>query len=166
MKRTMIALMLAAGLAAGLSAPAWADLGAGTAAYLRGDFANAYREFLAAGRQGVARAQFSLGLMYLRGQHVGRDYAKAVRWLRKAADQGDGEAYMVLGDLHMRDIPSHPLLRDYVKSYMWLTLALAKVRGTKRRTALALRTQVAARMIQQQIDRASRMAREWRALER
>lgn len=162
MKRTMIALMLAAGL----SAPAWADLNAGTAAYRRGDFAAAYREFLAAARQGVARAQFSLGLMYLRGQSVGRDYGEAARWLRKAAGQGDGEAYMVLGDLHMRDIPSHPRLRDYVKSYMWLTLALAKVRGTKRRTALALRARVAARMIPQQIDRAKRMARDWRALER
>ncbi len=162
MKRTMIVLMLAAGL----SAPAWADLNAGTAAYRRGDFAAAYREFLAAGRQGVARAQFSLGLMYLRGQHVGRDYAKAVRWLRKAADQGDGEAYMVLGDLHMRDIPSHPRLRDYVKSYMWLTLALDKVRGNQRRTAFELRARVAARMTPQQVDRAKRMAREWRALER
>jgi TPR repeat protein len=157
MKRTVIAVLLAASL----SAPAWADLDKGAAAYRRGDFAAAHAEFLAAARNGEARAQYSLGLLYLRGQGVGQDYSAAMRWLRKAAGQGDGEARMVLGDLHMRDLPS---IRDYVKSYMWLTLALAQVRGQKRQITFKMRAVVAAKMTPAEIARAKRMVRDWKAI--
>ena len=150
-------------LLAGLSAPVTAGTAEGTAAYKRGDFAVAHREFLAAARSGDARARFSLGLLYLRGQGVQRNYAVALQWLQKAARQGDGEARLVLGDLHMRQTPAR---RDLLKSYMWLTLALSIVRGPKRRAALALRARVSAEMTKQQIARAKKMARDWKALER
>ena len=86
-----------------------------------------------------------------------------MRWLRKAAGQGDGEARMVLGDLHMRDLAS---VRDYVKSYMWLTLALAKVRGQKRQMALKMRALVTAKMTPTEIARAKQMVRDWKAIKR
>src|ERR1700730_13146340 len=47
--------------------------------------------------QGDANAQFTLGKMYANGQGMGRDYAEAVRWLRKSAGQGDAEAQYGLG---------------------------------------------------------------------
>jgi TPR repeat protein len=159
MKRTAIAFLLAASLAA----PAIAGTTEGTAAYKRGDFAAAHREFLSAARDGDARAQFSLGLMYLRGQGVAPDMRAASIWLRKAAGRGDGDARIVLGELHMRDIPG---LRDFVKSHMWLTLALNKVRGPKRGMALDLRRQVAARMTPDQIARAQKLVADWRETER
>jgi uncharacterized protein len=38
--------------------------------------------------QGVAPAQHDLGVMYANGQGVPQDYATAVSWYRKAAEQG------------------------------------------------------------------------------
>jgi TPR repeat protein len=158
MKRSAIAIVLAASLIS----PAWADLDRGTAAYRRGDFVTAHREFLAPAQKGEARAQFSLALLYLRGQGVAQDTGEAMRWLRKAANRGDGEARLVLGDLYMKGPPP----RDYVKSYMWLILAVANIRGPKRKIAFRLRKQAAAHMTPEQIAQAKKMARDWRALER
>ena len=42
--------------------------------------------------QGYARAQFYLGHMYIYGKGVSRDKVEAVKWYRKAAEQGDEEA--------------------------------------------------------------------------
>jgi hypothetical protein len=38
---------------------------------------------------GDADAQFTLGFMYEKGQGLPQDYPEAIRWYRKAADQGD-----------------------------------------------------------------------------
>ncbi len=159
MKRAAIIFLLSAGL----SAPVAAGMEEGTAAYESGDFAAAHREFLPAARSGDARAQFSLGVLSLRGQGVGRDYAVAMKWLRMAAEQGDGDARLALGELRMREIPA---LRDLVKSYMWLTLALSRVRGPKRRAAFQMRAHISAGMTKGQIARAKKLVREWKALER
>lgn len=158
MKRTAIALLMSVCL----SVPAMAGVAEGTAAYERGDFATAHREFLADARTN-ARAQFSLGLMYLRGLGVAPDPGTGMRWLRKAAGRGDGDARLVLGELHARPDPA---FRDYVKSYMWLTLALARVRGPKRGMALDLRARVAAKMTPDQVAQAKKLAEDWRALEK
>lgn len=157
MRSTAIAIVLAASLIS----TAWADLDRGTAAYRRGDFITAHREFLAPAQKGEARAQFSLALLYLRGQGVAQNTPEAMRWLRKAANRGDGEARMVLGDLYMKAGP-----QNYVKSYMWLTLGLANIRGSQRNIAHRMRKHVAARMTPEQIAQAKKMARDWRALKR
>jgi hypothetical protein len=51
----------------GLTAPAWAGLDEGTAAYKRGDHATALREGRPLAEQGVAKAQFNLRLMCRNG---------------------------------------------------------------------------------------------------
>ena len=155
MKRPAIAIVLAASLIS----PALADLDKGVAAYKRGDFVRAHHEFLAPARQGQPRAQFSIALLYLRGQGVTQDTAVAMRWLRMAANRGDGEARLVLGDLYMKGPPP-----DYVKSYMWLFLALKNVRGPHRKIAFRLRRQAAENLTPEQIERAKRMARDWSRL--
>ena len=38
--------------------------------------------------QGDSRAQFKLGLCYANGHGVRKDYAEAMKWCRKAAEQG------------------------------------------------------------------------------
>ena len=40
--------------------------------------------------QGVAKAQYNLGLMYGKGKGVVKDDGKAIKWWKLAADQGDG----------------------------------------------------------------------------
>ena len=47
-----------------------------------------FQEQFKAAEQGDAEAQTSLGLMYDNGKGVPQDYAEAVKWYRKAAEQG------------------------------------------------------------------------------
>ena len=155
MKRLAIAILLAASLIS----PALADLTKGVEAYKRGDFVRAHHEFLAPARQGQPRAQFSIALLYLRGQGVEQNTAVAMRWLRMAANRGDGEARLVLGDLYLKGPPP-----DYVKSYMWLILALVNLRGPQRKIAFSLRKQAAGNLTPEQIERAKQMAQDWRRL--
>ncbi len=49
-----------------------------------------------AATQGVANAQFSLGVCYDNGQGVTENDAQAVYWYRKAAEQGNGDAQGLL----------------------------------------------------------------------
>jgi TPR repeat protein len=52
-----------------------------------------------AAEQGYAAAQYNLGLLYRDGQGVEQDFAKAVRWLRAAAEQDYAPAQAALKDL-------------------------------------------------------------------
>ncbi len=70
------------------------------AAFQRGDYATAIRELRPLAEQGVAEAQFNLGIMYNNGHGVPQDYAKAVKWYRKAAEQGYAEAQHNLGFMY------------------------------------------------------------------
>ncbi len=80
---------LYAGFTLGLTAaPAWAGFDEGEAAYRRGDYATAIREWRPLAKQGVADAQHNLGLMYYYGKGVPQDYAEAMGWWSKAAEQG------------------------------------------------------------------------------
>ncbi|MEE9140474.1 MAG: tetratricopeptide repeat protein [Alphaproteobacteria bacterium] len=96
MKRTALAIVLLAGV----SLSARADFDAGIAAYERGDYITAYREFRPLAIQGVGSAQYNLGLMYRDGAGVVKDYVEAVTWFRRAADQGIAEAQNKLGDMY------------------------------------------------------------------
>ena len=46
-----------------------------------------------------ARAQYNLGAAYANGEGVPQDHAKAVRWFRKAAVQGNANAQFELGQM-------------------------------------------------------------------
>lgn len=52
-----------------------------------------------AAEQGLAEAQFGLGLMYMGGV-VSKNESLAVKWLQKAADQGDAKRQWLLGALY------------------------------------------------------------------
>jgi hypothetical protein len=49
--------------------------------------------------QGGEKAQFSLGVIYLNGEGVLRDWHEAGLWLQKAVDQGHTQAHFFLGHL-------------------------------------------------------------------
>ena len=75
-------------LLVGLS-PANAGFEEGLAAYQRGDYKTAYREFKPLAEKGDAMAQYNLGAIYYNGQRsVPRDYIRAYMWLNLAATQG------------------------------------------------------------------------------
>ena len=63
-----------------------------TKAYQSGDFDTAYRRIKPLAEGGLPEAQLNLGLLYEKGQGVPQDYAEALKWYRKAAEQGNAKA--------------------------------------------------------------------------
>ena len=83
-----------------LSSPSWADFSEGTRAYDRGDYATAMNELHPLAEEGLASAQFYLGVMSENGQGTPQDYQEAARWYLKAAKQGHDRAQNSLGKLY------------------------------------------------------------------
>ncbi len=84
---------------------------------------------------------FFLGSKYYKGEGVLQDYAEAVRWSRKAADQGHASAQVNLGVMYDngRGVP-----QDYIQAHKWYNLAAsraetgeARERATKNRDNVA-----------------------------
>jgi TPR repeat protein len=73
------------------------DFQVGLDAYDRGDYATALREWTPLAEQGLASAQFNLGRMYYNGEGVPQDSKTAVKWFRRAAEQGHAGAQSRLG---------------------------------------------------------------------
>ena len=96
------------------------DFNKGLEAAQSGDYQTALREWRPLAEQGVAIAQFNLGVMYDKGQGVPQYYAEAVRWYRLAAEQGDADAQFNLGVIYSngRGVP-----QDYAEAVRWYRLA-------------------------------------------
>ncbi len=151
---------LCAGFTLGLTAPAWAGLDETVAAYKRGDYATALREWRSLAEQGNAGAQSNLGVMYDKGQGVPQDDAEAVGWWRKAAAQGHAEAQLSLG---IRYGKGQGVPQDYAQAHMWFNLAASRLPpGEDRDAAVNNRDIVAKWMTPAQISEAEKLAREWR----
>ncbi len=75
---------LCGGFTLGLTAPAWAGLDEGVAAFKRGDYATALREWRPLAEQGNAASQALLGGMYGLGRGVPQDYVQAHVWINLA----------------------------------------------------------------------------------
>src|ERR1051326_424148 len=58
----------------------------------KSDYAEAAQWYLKAAEQSHARAQFNLGIMYLKGLGVPRDKRLSQMWMRRAAELGDAGA--------------------------------------------------------------------------
>ncbi len=65
-------------------------------------------------------AQFSLGVMYENGEGVPQDYKEAVKWYRKAAEQGYAKAQYHLGFiLLMKNSANEGVEQDGVEAVKW-----------------------------------------------
>ena len=160
MTRLIILAALCAGFTLGLTAPAWAGFDEGFAAYQRGDYATALREWHPLAEQGNAGAQYNLGVMYDKGEGVTQDNAEAVKWYRKAAEQGDAEAQYNLGLMYRNGLG---VPQDYVQAHMWYNLAASRLSpGGDRDRAAKNRGIVAIWMTPAQISEAKKLAREWK----
>ena len=113
---------LCTGFALGLTAPAWAGFDEGVAAYDRGDYATALREWRPLAKQGNANAQYNLGIMYNNGRGVPQDFAEAVKWYSKAAEQGMAEAQVNLGVMYMY-YNGHGVPQDLAEVVKWNRMA-------------------------------------------
>ena len=70
-------------------------------AYARGDYTTAFKETLPLAQGGDAWAQSQMGEMYRRGRGVKRDYAAAVEWYRKAAEQNSPYSLGSLAEMYL-----------------------------------------------------------------
>jgi TPR repeat protein len=123
------------------------------AAYARGDYPSALRIYGELAAQGVAPAQFNLGVMHDFGQGTERDPVAAVRWYREAAAQGHGGAQFNLGGLYFEGVG---VPQDHLRAYMWFTIsAIAGTPGASRN-----RTSVGRLLTPDELARAQQMARE------
>ncbi len=98
--------------------------------------------------------------MYDRGDGVPQNDAEALKWYRKAAEQGYAKAQGRLGFMYGtgRGVP-----RNYDQAYMWLILeALRLPSGRQREDVVSYRDKIAKHMKPAQIAKAKKLAREWK----
>tara|TARA_B110000014_G_C19986057_1_gene510628 strand:- start:271 stop:780 length:510 start_codon:yes stop_codon:yes gene_type:complete len=97
-----------------------ADFNKGVAAVQSGDFATALREWTPLAKQGDADAQFSLGVMYEKGEGVAKDNKAAVKWYTLAAEQGLADAQFNLGVMYANGTG---VIKDNVYAHLWWNIA-------------------------------------------
>lgn len=104
----------------GVAGSAQAGVPEGYAAYLRGDYAVAMREFLPPARRGDPAAQIAVGWHYDNGLGVAHDDAQAFQWYRRAARQGCAIAQSYVGSML---VEGAGVRRNYREARRWLQLA-------------------------------------------
>lgn len=79
-----------------------------------GDNNLAFRLFTEAAENGLAIAQYNLGVMYYSGSGgATQDYYKAYQWTRAAAEQGHVNAMLNLGSLYYNQLGVNPSWMDF-----------------------------------------------------
>lgn len=159
MWRVFCVLLLVLSSAAGTSLPSFAaatSLEEAEFVYERGEYTQAARLFSPLAEQGVASAQFYLGLMHEKGRGVRQDYPTALTWFRKAAAQGYVGPQSNLGLMYER---GRGVRKDLVRAFMWYHLAGAMLPGDDGKAALTRRDQLSSHMTAAQIEQAQELAR-------
>ena len=157
-RNKLIWLCVGCWLAVGFMPIAQADFDDALAAYIRGDYDAAFKEYKTLAEQGHVRAQVSLAMMYSRGEGVPQDFEQKAKWYGKAAAQGDRGAQNELGVMYYG---GRGVSRDYVLAHMWYILSAAQGNNNARQN----RDFSATRMTPEQIAEAQRLAREWKPVE-
>ncbi len=73
-------------------------------------------EVTASAEGGDAGAQYRLGVIYMKGRGITRDYKKALKWFEKAAGQGHTGAQTRIGDIYAA---GRGVKRDYREAARW-----------------------------------------------
>jgi TPR repeat protein len=157
-------------------------------AYRKADYATALRIYRSMADQGLAIAQFNVGLIYDNGQGVSKDEVQAMKWYRLAADQGGSDAQYQLGHLYYKqdnyaeaakwfhlaadqgraDAQSNlgsmyaegeGVPQDFVQALMWFTLSAAQ----NHKDGVENRDKAAGLMTSAQIAEAQKLARGWKS---
>lgn len=108
---------IAALLLAMLCHAASADVGAGIAAYKRGDYVGAFAELGEAAKKDDAAAMNLLGIMYVEGRGVGRNERVAADWFLKAETMGSLEATANLGRMYAEGLGVQQSNREALQHY-------------------------------------------------
>ncbi len=188
MTRAVGTIVVAVLMMLGVAAPVAAEsLEGAVAAYRRADYATALRLYRPMAEEGLAIAQFNVGLMYDLGQGVPQNHPEAVKWYRLAADQGRTDAQYQLGHLYYKQNDYAEAAKwfrlaadqgraeaqsnlgvmyaegdgvppDCVQAFMWFSLAAAQ----NHKDAIKNRDSAASLMTPAQMAEAQKLAREWK----
>lgn len=90
--------------------------------YFARDTPNAVSRYQKAAAAGDADAQNSLGVMYLNGAGVGKDYAQALSWFQKSATAGNAMAQNTLGWMYLNGVGVD---KDYAQALLWFQKSAA-----------------------------------------
>ncbi len=131
------------------------DFHDGIDAYNKQDYKTAHRLWLPIAEQGIADAQYNLGVMYDNGKGVLQDYKEAVKWYRLSAEQGDALAQFNLGWMYRN---GKGVLQDYALAHIWWNICGSS--GDK--DCVKNRNIVEKKMTKQQIEKAQELARNWK----
>lgn len=112
------------------------------------------RDQIGAAESRVMSSEFILGLMYRNGEGVTKNYAEAMKWYRKAAEQGHADAQLNLGLMYF---DGEGVPKNNVEGYKWVNLATAS--GQENTTKA--RSLVERRMTPGQIAEAQRLSANW-----
>jgi TPR repeat protein len=124
-----------------------------------GDYTQADVWFRKSAEQGLAEAQFSLGVSYDLGQGVPQDYSQAASWYRKAAEQGYASAQWSCGKLYDTGLG---VPQDYAEAYFWLTIAaMGKFEAPIMKDLTTERDNVAAHLTPADLSRVQERVRKW-----
>lgn len=121
----MSRLAIFALLALILAGPAAAGPEEALAAYKKGDYKTALGEWRDLSDLGLARAQYYVGIMYLKGQGTKVDPKTGAAYIRKAAMDGYPRAQQIYGTLHHK---GRGVKKDLIEAYDWLALAVLQGR--------------------------------------
>ncbi|MFT5134450.1 MAG: TPR repeat protein [Gammaproteobacteria bacterium] len=94
-----------------------ADFETAHRAYQAGDYEDALKQLTILSNADDAKAQNNLGFMYLNGIGVEKNYAKALKWYRKAALHGVPEAQHSMGFIYAEGLGTAPVLSSALKWY-------------------------------------------------
>jgi|TARA_B100000959_G_scaffold221886_1_gene234753 hypothetical protein len=96
------------------------DFENGMDAHTKKDYKEAIKWFRLSAKQGLAKAQLKLGVMYHNGQGVPQDYKESIKWLRLSADQGNAKAQSSLGWMYDN---GEGVGQDYKEAVKWYRLS-------------------------------------------
>jgi uncharacterized protein len=94
-----------------------------SAAYERGEYAQAIKVFRQLAAQGHQWAQRRLGLIYAEGKGVPQDFTEAAKWYRLAAAQGNVPAQYSLGLAYEK---GEGVPQDYQEAVKWYRIAATR----------------------------------------
>jgi uncharacterized protein len=117
LRATLTASLILGDIAAGAVAGPFDDA---YAAYLRGDYATAFRLLRPLVDQGSADAQDILAVMYFVGDGMPQNRAEAIRLYRLAAEQGNAHAQDTLGFVYLDGVGAQ---QDYAEAAKWFRMA-------------------------------------------
>jgi TPR repeat protein len=96
--------------------------GRGYANYYRKEFSQAYINFRKAADLGSVRGQRMVGLFYLTGTGVSKNYGESFKWYQRAAYQGDAESQYRSGQLYFNGAG---VAKDQLEALAWVNIAAA-----------------------------------------